>query len=146
VGEHKTERTLVTNWPQSEAPPPLSADRQAQDGGSGRCRHNCRLRFGRQVPLDPSLNGGVKGNNIIGKYLTGKPRPLGRGASLQCWSPLPPCPPTPLRRDRQGGASTRLAGEGFQCERTKFSSLEIATLKRESESIRIVMNSTNLHS
>jgi hypothetical protein len=68
VGEHKTERTLGTNWPQSEAP---------------------RL---------------------------------------------------------QGGASTRLAREGFQCERTKFSSLEIATLKRESESVRIVINRTNLRS
>jgi hypothetical protein len=37
-------------------------------------------RCGRQVPREPALEGRVKGHNIIGNYLTGKPRPLGRGA------------------------------------------------------------------
>ncbi len=36
----------------------------------------------RQVPLDPALEGGVKGHSIRGNYLTGKPRSLGRVASL----------------------------------------------------------------
>ncbi|MBP1696446.1 MAG: hypothetical protein H6Q41_1634 [Deltaproteobacteria bacterium] len=35
-----------------------------------------------KCPVSPALEGGVKGHNIEGKYLTGKPRPLGRGASL----------------------------------------------------------------
>src|SRR4030042_7008111 len=35
-----------------------------------------------KCPVSPVLEGGVKGHNIKGKYLTGKPRPLGRGASL----------------------------------------------------------------
>jgi hypothetical protein len=35
-----------------------------------------------KCPASPALAGGVKGHNIKGKYLTGKPRPLGRGASL----------------------------------------------------------------
>ena len=48
-----------------------------------------------KYPVSPALEGGVKGHNIKGKYLTGKPfgilravssaerpRPLGRGASL----------------------------------------------------------------
>ena len=33
-------------------------------------------------PANPALEGGVKGDNIKGNHLTGKPRPLGRGASL----------------------------------------------------------------
>ena len=33
-------------------------------------------------PASPALEGGVKGHNIKGNDLTGKPRPLGRGASL----------------------------------------------------------------
>ena len=36
-----------------------------------------------KCPVSPALEGGVKGHNIEGKYLTGKPRPLGRGASLR---------------------------------------------------------------
>ena len=35
-----------------------------------------------KCPVSPALEGGVKGHNIKGRYLTGKPRPLGRGASL----------------------------------------------------------------
>ena len=35
-----------------------------------------------KCPVSPALEDGVKGRNIKGKYLTGKPRPLGRGASL----------------------------------------------------------------
>jgi hypothetical protein len=38
--------------------------------------------FDRDVPLDPVLKDGVKGHNIKGDYLAGKPRPLGRRASL----------------------------------------------------------------
>jgi hypothetical protein len=39
-----------------------------------------------KCPVSPALEGGVKGHNIKGKHLTGKPRPLGRGASLfQCF-------------------------------------------------------------
>jgi hypothetical protein len=53
---------------------------------------NNRVGLGRQVPFDPALNGGIKGNNTKGKDLTGKSSPLGREASLQCWSPLPPSP------------------------------------------------------
>jgi len=34
-----------------------------------------------ECPVSPALDGGVKGHNIRGKYLTGKPRSLGRGAS-----------------------------------------------------------------
>jgi len=44
-------------------------------------RKICRF-IGRQVPLSFALEGGVKGHNIKGEYLTGKLRPLGRGASL----------------------------------------------------------------
>ena len=33
-------------------------------------------------PASPALQDGVKGHNIKGDYLTGKPRPLGRGASF----------------------------------------------------------------
>ena len=40
--------------------------------------------FDRQVPLDPALEGGVKGHNIKENYLTGKSRPLGRGTSPVC--------------------------------------------------------------
>jgi hypothetical protein len=36
-------------------------------------------------PASPVLGDGVKGHRMNEKYLTGKPRPLGRGASLcQC--------------------------------------------------------------
>jgi hypothetical protein len=35
-----------------------------------------------ECPVSPALDGGVKGHNIRGKYLTGKPRSLGRGASI----------------------------------------------------------------
>jgi hypothetical protein len=35
-----------------------------------------------KCPVSPALEGGIKGHNIKGKYLAGKPRPLGRGASL----------------------------------------------------------------
>ena len=35
-----------------------------------------------KCPVSSALEGRVKGHNIEGKYLTGKPRPLGRGASL----------------------------------------------------------------
>jgi len=35
-----------------------------------------------KCPVSPALEGGVKGHNIEGKYLTGKPSPLGRAASL----------------------------------------------------------------
>jgi hypothetical protein len=35
-----------------------------------------------KCPVSPALEGGVKGHNIKGKYLTGKPRPSGRGASV----------------------------------------------------------------
>jgi len=35
------------------------------------------------VPLDPVLEGGVKGHPTKGKYLTVKPRPLGHGFTLQ---------------------------------------------------------------
>jgi hypothetical protein len=35
-----------------------------------------------KCPVNPALKGGVKGNNIKGNYLTGKPRLLGRVASL----------------------------------------------------------------
>jgi len=35
-----------------------------------------------RCPVSPALEGGVKGHNIERKYLTGKPCPLGRGASL----------------------------------------------------------------
>ena len=35
-----------------------------------------------KCPVSPALEGGVKGHKIKGKYLTGKLRPLGRGASL----------------------------------------------------------------
>jgi hypothetical protein len=34
-----------------------------------------------KCPVSPALEGGVKGHNIK-KYLTGKLRPLGRGASI----------------------------------------------------------------
>jgi len=30
-------------------------------------------------PASPALQAGVKGHNVKGNYLTGKPRPLGRG-------------------------------------------------------------------
>jgi len=45
-----------------------------------------------KCPASPALEGGGKGHTIKEKYLTGKPRPLGRGASLQAGSPLPPSP------------------------------------------------------
>jgi hypothetical protein len=35
-----------------------------------------------KCPISPALEGEVKGHNIKGMYLTGKPRPSGRGASL----------------------------------------------------------------
>jgi hypothetical protein len=47
-------------------------------------RHPYRMGLlGRQVPLSSALEGGVKGHNIKGRYLTGKPRALGRGASFR---------------------------------------------------------------
>jgi len=36
-----------------------------------------------KCPVNSALEGGVKGHPIRGKYLTGKPRRLGRGASLE---------------------------------------------------------------
>jgi hypothetical protein len=39
-------------------------------------------RFDRQEPCRPALEGGVKGHTIEGNYLTEKPSPLGREASL----------------------------------------------------------------
>ena len=36
-----------------------------------------------KCPVSPALEGGVKGHNIKGKYLTGKPRPLGRGFTFR---------------------------------------------------------------
>ena len=41
------------------------------------------LQLTGKCPVSPALEGGVKGHNIKGKYLTGKPCPLGRGASLK---------------------------------------------------------------
>jgi hypothetical protein len=39
--------------------------------------------FPKRPPIaTQSLEGGVKGHNTKGRYLTGKPRPLGRGTSL----------------------------------------------------------------
>jgi hypothetical protein len=35
-----------------------------------------------KCPVNPALKGGVKGHNLKGNYLTGKPRLLGRVASL----------------------------------------------------------------
>ena len=35
-----------------------------------------------KCPASPALEGGVKGYNTKEKYLTGKPRPLGRRASI----------------------------------------------------------------
>jgi hypothetical protein len=40
--------------------------------------NNIPYALDRQVPLDPALEGGVKGHNIKGKYLTGQSHPLGR--------------------------------------------------------------------
>jgi len=47
------------------------------------CRVLWLCGFTGKCPVSPALEGGVKGHNIKGKYLTGKPRPLGRGASLK---------------------------------------------------------------
>jgi hypothetical protein len=38
-----------------------------------------RFFFTGKYPVSSALEGGVKRHNIKGKYLTGKPRPLGRG-------------------------------------------------------------------
>jgi putative tricarboxylic transport membrane protein len=40
------------------------------------------VRLDRKVPLGAALQDGAKGHNMKEKYLTGKPRPLGRGASI----------------------------------------------------------------
>jgi hypothetical protein len=40
---------------------------------------------GLPLKAGPCLPAGRKGHNIEEKYLTGKPRPLGRGASLLYW-------------------------------------------------------------
>jgi len=47
---------------------------------AGKCPVSSALEGG--VPFNGCLPAGRKGHNIEGKYLTGKPRPLGRGASL----------------------------------------------------------------
>jgi hypothetical protein len=36
-----------------------------------------------KCPVSPALEGGVKGRDTKGGYLTGKPRPLGCGASIR---------------------------------------------------------------
>jgi len=36
------------------------------------------MTLDRKVPLGPTLQDGAKGHNMKEKYLTGKPRPLGR--------------------------------------------------------------------
>ena len=35
-----------------------------------------------KCPVNAALEGGIKGHNIKGNYFTGKPRPLGCGASF----------------------------------------------------------------
>jgi hypothetical protein len=45
--------------------------------------HRIKASLDRQVPLDPALKEGVKGHHIKGKYLTGKPRPLGHSFTYQ---------------------------------------------------------------
>jgi hypothetical protein len=60
---------------------------------------------GRKVPRKPRLVGGVKGNNIKGNYLTGKPHPKGRGAS-HCLCPSVVRPPG--SPSLKGGMQARL--------------------------------------
>jgi len=58
---------------------PLSKSGMSESGAE---KMGFFCRFGRQVPRELAIEGRVKGHNITGNYLTGKPSPLGRGASL----------------------------------------------------------------
>ena len=85
-----------------------------------------------------------------GRHRTGLPGDVATTAG-SALTPLresvPALPPYPAyQRAGKAGHPADLPVRGSKYERTKLSSLEIATLIRESESVRIVMNCTNLNS